>query len=186
MVENRDFKGASLLSKIDYYRDIIAEAKDINESGLCMRTQTSLSKGIPLILKFGLEEKGCVNTIGIIVRCQQINTESFECAVKYTSISIIDQQKIREYVYEQLRDESDRRHDFRTNINISIDYTAPTKSVVKNYNSKGLCIVTNQGFAPGSMILLTFTMPEYDKIHVYGKVVWCYTIKPGTFKIGIT
>lgn len=186
MIENRDYKRAKFNSNIDYYSDTKAEAKDISESGINIITKSSLSKGTPLILKFDIVEKGCINTIGKVVRCQQTKPDAYECAIKFTSISIIDKQKIREYVYEKLKDESDRRHDYRTSIDITIDYSAPVESVVKNYNSKGLCIVTDQGFAPGSMIILTFTMPEYEKIHVYGKVIWCHTIKPGTFKTGIT
>ncbi|MBN2444914.1 MAG: PilZ domain-containing protein [Spirochaetales bacterium] len=186
MIENRDYKRAVLVSKIDYYSDTKATARNISESGLCMITQTSLSKGIPLILKFELKDKGCINTIGKIIRCQHIESNSFECAVMFSSMGIIDRQKIREYVYEYLKDKTDRRHDYRTKIDIDIDYALPVKSSIKNYNSKGLCIMTKQAFMPGSLILLTLSLPENEKIHVYGKVAWCHETKSGLYKTGIT
>ncbi|MBN2533665.1 MAG: PilZ domain-containing protein [Spirochaetales bacterium] len=185
MIENRDYKRAQLLAEIDYYSDIKARAKNISESGICMITQTVLTKGMPLILKFNLSSKGSINLIGKVVRCHSIKPDVYECGLKFTSISIMDQQKIREYVYEQIKGKTDRRDDFRTEINISINYASPISSIVKDYNAKGMCIITEQKFKKESMILLILTLPENEKLHVYGKVIWCHEIKPGIFKTGI-
>lgn len=185
MVEKRDYRRAKLSTIVDYYSDIKAEAKNISESGICMTTQTSLSKGMPLILKFSLSNKGCINSIAKVVRCHTVTQNIFECALKFTSISIMDQQKIREYVYEQVKDYTDQRVDFRTEIDISINYASLTETTVKNYNAKGMCIITKQEFKNDSMILLTLTMPADEKLHVYGKVIWCNEIKPGIFKTGL-
>lgn len=185
MIENRDYKRADLITEIDYYSDTKARAKNISESGICMITQSFLSKGLPLILKFNLSDNGCINVIGKVVRCHAIKPDVFECALKFTSISIMDQQKIREYVYEQLKEKTDRRNDFRTEIDICINYASPIKSIMKNYNAKGMCIVTKQEFKKDSMILLTLAMPEDENLYVYGKVIWSYEIKSGVFKTGI-
>ena len=150
-----------------------------------MNTKISLSKGMPLILKFDLVDKGCINTIGKVVRCQCIKPDVYECALKFTSLNIMDKQKIREYVYEQLKDKSDRRHDFRTKSDIIINYSSPTKSTVKNYNSKGLCLITKRAFKKGEEILLTLSIPEEQKFHVYCKVVWCVSSTSGRYKTGV-
>jgi len=183
MIEKRKFKRVALTTEIDYYSDIKGQAKNISESGLCMVIQSSLSKGIPLILKFDLSDEKYISTIGIIVRCRNMGQDNYECAVKFTSMNILDQQKIRKYVYDKIKENTDRRKDFRTDIDLCIN--CPSQTIIKNFNSQGLCIITNKLFEKDNIILLSFTMPEGEKLHVYSRVKWSKEAEPGTIETGI-
>jgi Tfp pilus assembly protein PilZ len=183
--EKRKYKRAPLTTLIDYHGDVKVEAKNISEGGLCLISKYPFSIGTPLFLGFILPDIGTLNIIGKIARCRLIKPEVYECGVKFISLFLLDRQKIQKYVFDKLKDDSDRRNNPRIDIDLYVDYSIPIKTGVKNYNSEGLCLITQHRFKKGNIILLIFTLGDNRKLCVYGKVIWSKVKKHGLFETGI-
>ncbi|MBN1699368.1 MAG: PilZ domain-containing protein [Spirochaetales bacterium] len=185
MDEKRKYDRAPLTTLIDYHGVVEAEAKNISEGGLCLTSKFPFSVGTPLFLAVLLPEVGTLNIIGKIIRCHTIKQETYECGVKFVSLLLVDRQKIQKYVYDRLKDESDRRNNPRIEIDLYVDYSVPIRTGVKNYNSEGLCIITHEQFRKDNIILLIFTVNDNKKLCVYGKVIWSKRLSGDIYETGI-
>jgi Tfp pilus assembly protein PilZ len=183
--EKRKYSRAPLSTLIDYHGDVKAKAKNISEGGLCLISTYPFSTGTPLFLAFLLPDIGALNIIGKIIRCRPVKPGIYECGVKFMSLFLLDRQRIQKYVFSKLKDDADRRNNPRIEIDLYVNYSVPIKTGVKNYNTEGLCLITQQRFTKGNIILLIFTLHDNKKLCVYGKVIWSKTKKEGLFETGI-
>jgi Tfp pilus assembly protein PilZ len=92
---------------------LTAEASNLNDSGICIKTNDSISIKDNLILEFHLpDEPNAIKAVGEVIWCRVCQEEdqrqilSFTAGIKFLEIDTSDTNLIRRFVSEMLKKES--------------------------------------------------------------------------------
>jgi Tfp pilus assembly protein PilZ len=172
MKERRCFIRVPLSTKVQYASDAVADVRDLSQGGICIIANKDFTMGTPLVLDIVFPSGSDVQASGIIVRKKELYEKCFEYGLKFFTISQNGDYPLRLYIEESIKLKQERRKFKRFTVDVAVEYSLHGKAETRNIHHEGICIITDEKIAVGSIFILTLIFMKNRKVLTYGKVLW--------------